>query len=81
MQATVAVVVSTAVVIFLSSLEDHAGAQAQGSSGKDIAAYAVGFAWATGWFVVATVFGEWRSAPGGQIAPVPVFRVAVDARP
>jgi len=56
-----------------------AGAQVQGKSGIAIAEYVFGFPWATGWCMVATVFGEWRSVPGGQIAPVPVFSVVVDA--
>lgn len=73
MYLTVAVGVSTVVVIFLASLEGHAGAQPQGSSGLDIAEYVFGFPWATVWFMVATVFGEWRSVPGGQIAPFSVL--------
>jgi hypothetical protein len=77
--ATVAVVVSTVVVIFLSSLEGGAGTQRQGASGVDIAEYVFGFPLATGWFIVAAVFGEWRSVHGGQIALVPVFSVLIDA--
>jgi len=76
MFATAAVVLSTIVVIVLASLE---GAMEQRSSGIDIATDVLGFPLATGWFIVATVFGEWRSIHGGQIALVPVFSIVADA--
>jgi hypothetical protein len=79
MCATGAVVLSTVVAIFLSSLEGRAGAQGQGTSGIEIAGYVFCFPLATGWFIVTTVFGEWRAVHGGQIALVPVFSVVVDA--
>lgn len=77
--ATAAVVLSTVVVVFLSSLKGPSGTQGQGTSSIDIAEYVFGFPLATGWFIVASVFGEWRSVHGGQIALVPVFSVVVDA--
>jgi hypothetical protein len=76
MCATAAVVLSTIIVIILASIE---GALEQRSTGVDIAADVFGFPLATGWFIVAAVFGEWRSVHGGQIALVPVFSVVVDA--
>src|ERR1700732_3899467 len=79
MYATATVVVSTIAVIFLSSLEGPAGAQSQGTSGVQIAEYVFGFPLATGWLIVTTVFGEWRSVHGGQIALVPVFSGVLDA--
>ncbi len=79
MCATGAVVLSTVVAIFLSSLEGRAVAQGQGTSGIDIAGYVFCFPLATGWFIVVNVFGEWRSVHGGQIALVPVFSAVVDS--
>jgi hypothetical protein len=76
MYAAAAVVLSTIIVIILASVE---GAMEQRSSGIDIAEYMFGFPLASGWFIVTTVFGEWRSVHGGQIALVPVFSVVVDA--
>jgi len=79
MCSAAAVVLSTVVAIFLSSLEGRAVAQGQGTSGIDIAEYVFCFPLATGWLIVTTLFGEWRSVHGGQIALVPVFSVVVDA--
>jgi ABC-type dipeptide/oligopeptide/nickel transport system permease subunit len=79
MCATAAVVVSTVIGVLLSSLAGQAGAPRQGTSGVDIAEYAFVFPSATGWLIVATVFGGWRAVHQGQIALVPVFRVVVDA--
>src|ERR1700684_1813262 len=79
MCATGAVVLSTVVAIFLSSLEGRGVAQGQGTSAIVIAEYVFCFPLATGWFVVISLFGAWRSVYGGQIALVPVFSVLVDA--
>ena len=79
MCATGAVVLSTVVAIFLSSLEGRAIAEGQGTSGIGIAGYVFCFPLATGWFIVVNVFGEWRSVHGGQIALVPVFSAVVDS--
>jgi len=79
MCATAAVVLSTVVVIFLSSLQGPSETQGQGTSSIDIAEYVFGFPLVTGWLIVTTLFGEWRSVHGGQIALVPVFSVVIDA--
>jgi hypothetical protein len=74
--ATVAVAVSTVIVIVLASLD---GALEQRSSRIDVAGYIFGFPLATGWLIVSTVFGGWSAVHQGRIALVPVFSIAVDA--
>jgi hypothetical protein len=76
--ATLAVALSTSIVIFLASRPDPVDARGQGWSGTDIVTWVFGFPLVTGWFVVVTVFGEWRSVHQGQIALVPLLSIVID---
>lgn len=53
--AIIGVVASTILMIALAALEGRPGAQRQDWSGIDVAAYALGFPLAPGWFLVTVI--------------------------
>jgi hypothetical protein len=76
--AAIAVFVSTAIALSLSTLENPATVPRHGVSGIELAGDVVGFPLITGWIFVSLVFGEWRAVHGGQIVLVPFISAAID---
>jgi uncharacterized SAM-binding protein YcdF (DUF218 family) len=76
--AIIAVIASTIIVGTLSSMVKP-GAERNGLSGADIAAYILGFPLAPGWLIVKGIFGEWGMVHGGQIVLIWPLSLAIDS--